>query len=235
MDTKIPQKNVHSLLIGVINGDSIYKYQLGYADSPLCLDWERPILLGGMSKLFSLIAFNELLKAKEIGFVKRNQDNFLIVCVAATLKILEKYEIIADIIITSDSSTIIKEQFNVDKKYYINSLIFASNKTDNSVIDLLLKENIFLFNDSLEIFDETGVNTGVNVGNIGYSILLKLGIETIYLLGFDASVNPETGRSHSSNNNKKEFKEFNLNNDEKINSEIHLIKVKGNFEDFVCI
>ena len=170
---------------------------------------------------------------KEIGFVKRNQDNFLIVCVAATLKILEKYEIIADIIITSDSSTIIKEQFNVDKKYYINSLIFASNKTDNSVIDLLLKENIFLFNDSLEIFDETGVNTGVNVGNIGYSILLKLGIETIYLLGFDASVNPETGRSHSSNNNKKEFKEFNLNNDEKINSEIHLIKVKGNFEDFV--
>lgn len=46
----------------------------------------------------------------------------------------------------------------------------------------------------------------MNVGNIGYSILLKLGIETIYLLGFDASVDSETGRSHSSNNNKKKLK-----------------------------
>jgi len=73
VDTKIPQKNVHSLLIGVIDGDSIHKYQLGYADSPPCLDWERPILLGGMSKLFSLIAFHELLNAKEIGFV--NEDS----------------------------------------------------------------------------------------------------------------------------------------------------------------
>lgn len=79
---------------------------------------------------------------KEIQFVKRNQDSFLIVCVAAILKILEKYEIIPDIIITSDSSAIIKEQFNVDKKYYNDSVIFASYKTDKSVMNLLIKRFI---------------------------------------------------------------------------------------------
>lgn len=169
----------------------------------------------------------------EISFLVKNKNNFLIVCVAATLKILEQNNIIPDLIITSDSGRIIKNQFLVDEKYYKESIIFASNKTHNDVIDLLPKENVFLFNDSLEIFDKTGINIGVNVGNIGYSILLKLGVDTIYLLGFDACVDTEKGRSHSSNNEKKEFKKFDVMRDEKINSEIHIIKVKGNFEKFV--
>ena len=61
-------------------------------------------------------------------------------------------------------------------------------------------ENVFLFNDSLELFNDTGVNTGVNVGNIGYSILLKLGVDSIYLLGFDACIDQNSKKSHSTRN-----------------------------------
>ena len=170
---------------------------------------------------------------KEIDFIIRNKNNFLIVCVAAVLKILEKYDIVPIIIITSDSSNVIKEQFLVNDKYYTNSIILASNKTDENVIRLFSKENVFLFNDSLELFNDTGVNTGVNVGNIGYSILLKLGVDSIYLLGFDACIDQNSKKSHSTKIETTEYKSFDLFKEEKVSSETHLIKVKGNFRKFV--
>ena len=170
---------------------------------------------------------------KEIDFIIRNKNNFLIVCVAAVLKILEKYDIVPIIIITSDSSNVIKEQFLVNDKYYTNSIILASNKTDENVIRLFSKENVFLFNDSLELFNDTGVNTGVNVGNIGYSILLKLGVDSIYLLGFDACIDQNSKKSHSTKIETTEYKSFDLFKEEKVSSETHLIKVKGNFRSFV--
>lgn len=108
------------------------------------------------------------------------------------------------IIITSDSSNVIKEQFLVNDKYYTNSIILASNKTDENVIRLFSKENVFLFNDSLELFNDTGVNTGVNVGNIGYSILLKLGVDSIYLLGFDACID-QNSKKKSFNKNRNDW------------------------------
>ena len=73
---------------------------------------------------------------KEINFIIRNKNNFIIVCVAAVLKVLAKHDITPSIIITSDSSNIIKEQFLVNDKYYNNSIILASNKTDENVIRL---------------------------------------------------------------------------------------------------
>ena len=170
---------------------------------------------------------------KEIDFIIRNKNKFLIVCVAAVLKILEKYDIVPIIIITSDSSNVIKEQFLVNDKYYTNSIILASNKTDENVIRLFSKENVFLFNDSLELFNDTGINIGVNVGNIGYSILLKLGVDSIYLLGFDACIDQNSKKSHSTKIETTEYKSFDLFKEEKVSSETHLIKVKGNFRSFV--
>ena len=148
-------------------------------------------------------------------------------------KVLAKHDITPSIIITSDSSNIIKEQFLVNDKYYNNSIILASNKTDENVIRLFSKENVFLFNDSLELFNDTGVNTGVNVGNIGYSILLKLGVDSIYLLGFDACIDQNSKKSHSTKIETTEYKSFDLFKEEKVSSETHLIKVKGNFRSFV--
>lgn len=164
---------------------------------------------------------------KEIDFIIRNKNNFLIICVAAVLKVLEKYDIIPSIIITSDSSNIIEEQFLVNDKYYNNSIILASNKTDENIIKLFSKENVFLFNDSLELFNDTGINIGVNVGNIGYSILLKLGVDSIYLLGFDACIDRDSRRSHSTKIEMTEYKKFDLFIEENVSSETHLIKVKG--------
>jgi hypothetical protein len=58
-------------------------------------------------------------------------------------------------------------------------------------------------------------------------------VKNIYLLGFDACVDAKKGKSHSTNDDIKEFKKFDIINDDKINSETHLIKVAGNFKEFV--
>lgn len=170
---------------------------------------------------------------KEIDFILKNQKKFIIACVGASLKILEKYDVIPDIIISSDSSILIETQFDINNKYFENSIIFLSNKTHPNVINLFNKNNIYLFNDSLEVFSDTGVNTGFNVGNIGYSILLKLGVKEIYLLGFDACIDKVSGLSHSSKKERIDYKHFDLLKNERINSETHLIQVAGNFKETV--
>lgn len=170
---------------------------------------------------------------KEIDFILRNKNKFIIVCVAATLKILERYDIYPDIIISSDSSSIIDKQFNINHKYFKDSIIFLSNKTDEKIIKLFKKNSTFLFNDSLEVFTNTGINTGFNVGNIGYSILMKLGVKEIYLLGFDACIDELSGQSHSNSKNKISYKHFDLIKNQEISSETHLIEVDGNFKKTV--
>lgn len=170
---------------------------------------------------------------KYIDFVKENKTSFIIVCVAATLKTLEKHQINPDIIISSDSRASILEQFNIDQSIYKNSIIIASNKTDLTVIEKLNNKNLFFFNDSLEIFPLTGTNIGVNVGNTGYSILLKLGVKEIFLLGFDASVDKKIGKSHSNSNIKKSFSEFNILKEDKIHNHETIFPIKGNLEDIV--
>ena len=100
-------------------------------------------------------------------------------------------------------------------------------------MNLLNKNNTIIVNDSLELFEETGTNTGINVGNTAYSILLKSSAKSIYLLGFDACIDEKTGRSHSTKDNKINIEKFDVLYDEKIDSLHNVFKVKGNFKESV--
>jgi len=81
--------------------------------------------------------------------------------------------------------------------------------------------------DSFELFEGYGTITGINVGDIGISLLLRLGVQELYLLGFDAAINSQTGESydslHSSN------KKVDLDN-QGATYDKHVIMVKGNFQ-----
>ena len=170
---------------------------------------------------------------KDIEFIKNNQNNFLILAIAATLKTLQEHNIIPDIILTSDSGEIVLDQFDVKTKYYSSSLILASIKTNPKVMNLLNKNNTIIFNDSLELFEKTGTNTGINVGNTAYSILLKSSAKSIYLLGFDACIDEKSGRTHSTKADKINIEKFDVLYDEKIDSLHNVFKVKGNFKESV--
>lgn len=173
--------------------------------------------------------------AKNIEWIYMNQDKFLIVCAAACLKRLELLDIIPDIILSIDGqhSQILK-QFAVNDKYYKNSLTILSAKTDPEIFEILNKENTFFIQDNLEVFDNTGIFTGVTVGDIGLDLILRLGAIEIYMLGFDACIS-NTGKTHDGiyKSSKIKLETTNVIKNNGFNTSKNLIEVKGNFEDKV--
>ena len=166
--------------------------------------------------------------SQNIIYLAEHQNKFIIVAASASLKRLETVNIIPDIIITIDAKKgEILKQFDVNKKYYKDSIILASIKTDEDIVKIIDSPSTFFMQDSFELFEGYGTVTGINVGDIGISLLLKLGVEELYLLGFDAAINSQTGESydslHSSN------KKIDLEHQGTTYVD-HVIMVKGNFQ-----
>ncbi len=170
---------------------------------------------------------------KNLDFINTNKNKFIIVAVAATLKILETKRIIPDIIITIDGQKLVSEQFNVNKLMYENSIILSSIKLNYKSYELLKNTNIFFFQNSLNLINGLGFATGVTVGDIGIDILLRLGAKNLYLLGLNAAID-STGQTHISTHSfsKKINLKKNTNNNQ-IDFNKTIIYVKGNFQDFV--
>jgi hypothetical protein len=168
---------------------------------------------------------------QNLDFVYKNKNKFIIIAVAATLKILETKKIIPDIIITVDGHHIISKQFEVDKSIYEDSIILSSIKLDNEIYKLFKNQNLFFFQNSLNLFEEFGFITGVTVGDIGIDLLLRLGANNLYLLGIDASIDSKTGVTHI--NTHSHSKKIDLEYNSNIDFNKTIIYVKGNFEEKV--
>lgn len=173
--------------------------------------------------------------ASNIEWVYLHQDAFVIVCAAACLRRLELLDIVPDVILSVDGQyKQVIRQFDVNEKYYKNSLIIASTKTDLEVSQKFNPQNSFYMPDNLEVFDNTGFFTGVTVGDVGLDFLLRFGAQEIYMLGFDACVS-KSGKTHDSiyKNSTVALKEANTLQNSGLNTQKDLVKVKGNFEEEV--
>ncbi len=169
-----------------------------------------------------------------IDFVKNNQDKFIIVTVMASLKRLEKENIIPDIIITVDSDIKLLEFINIDEKFYKNSIIFASGNTHPKIIEKLsISEKLYLFQTNTEIFINYGHFTGATVGDIGVKLLLKLGVTKLYLLGIDASLNQITGTTHDLAHSYVKKEKLEVTTDDNLDFGKQIFKVKGNLKESV--
>ncbi len=164
---------------------------------------------------------------KYIEFIKEHQNRFIIVCAAAILKYLYINNIKPNIIISIDAGkSTVKNQFDVDKEFYKDSIIIASIKTDIEVFSIIDNSNIFFVQTTLELVNQFGLFTGVTVGDIGLKILLSLGVNNLYLIGLDAAINENTGETHFSAYAYKES----IQREEKNSYKNHLVSVKGNFK-----
>ena len=99
-------------------------------------------------------------------------------------------------------------------------------KTNEKVLEKLSDCRLFIIQDSLELFDGYGLNTGVTVGDVGLKLISKLGAKNIYLIGLDASYDMQNGYSHD-NFYKNDMISFDKSNQH------NLLKVKGNTMEFV--
>ena len=173
--------------------------------------------------------------AKSIEWVYLHQDAFIVVCAAACLRRLELLDIVPDMILSVDGQyKQVIRQFDVHEKYYRNSLIIASTKTNEEVIKKQNQENTFFMSDNIEVFENTGIFTGVTVGDVGLDLLLRLGANDIYMLGFDACVS-KSGKTHDTlyKNNTVKMQKSDVLQNSGLNTQKDLIVVKGNFEEEV--
>ncbi|MEA3512560.1 MAG: 6-hydroxymethylpterin diphosphokinase MptE-like protein [Campylobacterota bacterium] len=173
---------------------------------------------------------------KNIDFIKKNKKKFLIVSAASSLKRLEIEDIVPDIILSIDSNQNVLEDIAVDEKYYNNSILLASINTNKEVFKKFNNENIYLVQDSLELFNNSGVFTGITVGDVGVKILLRLGVEELYICGIDAALDQENGLTHDTthiSSKKIDLKESSIIENEKLDFSKQVIKVKGNFKNEV--
>ncbi|RXJ53693.1 hypothetical protein CRV04_12745 [Candidatus Marinarcus aquaticus] len=176
-----------------------------------------------------------------IDWLKENKNRFVIVTIGAAYKKLLNEDILPDVIITLDANYEIlnKLQFDEDScKKIQDCIIFASSFTDQRILERFNHENIYLYETMITFSKNSLPLRGHSVGEMGYKILLDLGVKELYLLGTDLAVHQTKGSSHSSSASSKS-KEYDLNNlisSEKTNSfslTNELVKVRGNMLDEV--
>lgn len=177
-----------------------------------------------------------------IQWVKENQDRFIIVTMAAALKILYENDIQPDIITTVDPQKHVEKQFfpkDGIESLIKKAIVIASINTNPEVIERLSNlTNIYLYEvlGSIQIGQKKF--TGNSVGEITYSIISTFNnIKDIYLLGLDMALNQETGSTHSDDyEHSKKVDLKNTNNQifsENYSARENFIKVKGNLKDEV--
>lgn len=174
---------------------------------------------------------------KSIDWLSKNKDKVLIIAFGASLKKLEKHSIKPDIITSMDSSELILNQFDLtNNDFYKNSIFLCSVNTDQKVLELFDKKNIFMFQTILNIihkdFDPL---VGASIGEITYALSLLLGGEKIYLFGTDLAVDNDSGATHISEHihtQDKELVKKDLEDKDIIRFD-DLVEVEGNFQEQV--
>lgn len=220
-----------SSLYNLVNNDSklLSKYKRVNIKNVNLELTRKPILFLGAGPSLS----------EEIDWVFKNQDNFIIVSMAAVLNKLINHKIIPDIITTVDSSEKdVLKQFNLDKnlEFIKDKIILASSMTSEKVLENFSEDNIFTFDVMGSFFSETAYYNAYSVGEMTISWLLSLNCKEIYLLGLDLALNQDTGETHISEHNLS--KRLNLDDDEFfvekggfLNTD--KMEVKGNFHSSV--
>ena len=169
-----------------------------------------------------------------LEWVKKNQNNFFIVCIGRALKKLVDNEIRVDVVATLDEQEFLADtQFDDEtiRKLGKNTLLFAGSITNENVLNKFDKKNIFIFEVFYCLCKGNSAYGGFSIGEIALHLLLEFKPKEIFILGLDLALNQKTGATHSTGNT---FGTSQINLDEeqdRSNFDIRssLVKVKGNF------
>ena len=138
---------------------------------------------------------------KNIAWVQKHQDNFLIVALSATLPLLYEAKIKPDIITHFDGFERSKVHFDkvADLAFFHKSLLLFSTKTPQSIVNLFPKRALFFFESTSSFKNNFGSVSAFCAGSSTYLILIALEVQELYLLGLDLALDQETLLTHSSN------------------------------------
>jgi hypothetical protein len=197
---------------------------------------ERIIPKFGNDAPFLILAGGPSLK-KNIEFIRKNQNKFIIVTIFSLCAFLEENGISPDIITNYDEQLkIFMDTYNKiqDKNYFNNKIMLFGSHVHPTLVNLLPKDNIYFFNAMFSVKKDTGILTGPSIGEMSYALGLIFAPKNMYLLGLDLAFDPLTGKSHFDGYNQES--QFNADRKVSINEfsmRKNVMKVKGNLRDEV--
>lgn len=150
---------------------------------------DKPILFIGAGPSFS----------KNLDWINKNQDGFIIVAMGAVYKKLFESGINVDVVTTADSQYEILDRthFNKDDvKLLKNTIVIASIGTPTKILNRFNQDNLFLFETYQSLKSTTNCYNGASIGEVTLNILLDLKVKSIYMIGIDLAIDEKSGMTH---------------------------------------
>lgn len=137
---------------------------------------------------------------KNIQWLRKNQDKFIIMALTSTLRTLEKERIKPDIITHLDpfaDFSLPHVENLTTKSFFEETVCFFAGQTPPEIMQMFKKENIFIYENGTFYKKGYGSIGAPCVGSMSYVLSLVLGAKDIYLLGLDLALDESTGSTHA--------------------------------------
>jgi len=135
---------------------------------------------------------------KNLQWLKKNQDHFIIFSVTALMSTLEKENIVPDVLVHVDgfepSMQHVEKVSSMD--FFQNTLLFFASFTYPKFMKRFNKENVYMIQGVENIKRGFTSLIASNVGIMGLALSLYLRPKEVYLLGLDLALEPESGVTH---------------------------------------
>jgi hypothetical protein len=182
---------------------------------------------------FLLIAPGPSLQKNREWLIK-NHKSFILIALSASLSFLEECQISPNIIMHSDSFLWAEKHFTKLKSFHFlkDSLCMFSSATPQSILDMLDKEQIYLF-DAQTKYKKSALRFAAPcIGSLTYQMLLLLKAKNVYTLGLDLAIDESTGNTHSATH--ENMRVLDLENDSnEISYKFSTVSFDGNFKEKV--
>ncbi len=183
-----------------------------------------------------LIAAGPSLK-KNIAWLKQHHKKFILVAVSATLRLLERENITPDIVIHIDGFEVSLAHFDAlsSPDFLKHSITVFSASVLQEHVERVPHERSYFYQNLAQYKKNFGAIVGPCVGSQSLGLLLRLGVENLYLLGLDLALDQESGRTHTEEH--LQSKTLDLSKHDEVEDTFTFasstIGVRGNFSDTV--
>ncbi|RUM64376.1 MAG: hypothetical protein DSZ03_04345 [Sulfurimonas sp.] len=157
--------------------------------------WHHPLLT---QTPVLLLAAGPSLK-RHISWLKQHHTQFLIVAVSASLVLLEQEGIVPDIVIHIDGFDVSLAHFDrlQSNRFLQHSLTVFSASVLQEHVDRVHGKHCYFYQNLAQYKHRFGAIVGPCVGSQAVALLLRFGVENLYLLGLDLALDQQSGRTHT--------------------------------------
>ncbi len=183
-----------------------------------------------------LLLFSGPSTSKNIEWVKKNRERFIVVSALSTCRLLSSVNLKPDVVIHMDpgeKTALLFEGLDVDEYFKDINVILSPNVTEDTV-NRFQKSQIHFVEQGSKYKQGFGILTSPSVGEYGYGISLIFGANDIYMLGIDLALDQETLMTHAGSFHFAQRKGTQTKDTASLDPSNSIHYVKGNFTDEVA-